>query len=875
MRKEIAIDDKKYSFFANYTFPVKDATRTIEGREQEMSSIMSAMCRPELCNVALLGPAGSGKSSILQKCKMDDENRYYFEVDLSKMINELSNPDELAHKIKALFGDVEQFCKEYDCQVVLFIDEFHLIVQLSAAAVEVLKPMLADSGIRGIRVIVATTYEEWEMHISSNLPLVERFQTIRLAPTDNVVTKKILKKMAERYGVEEKVNDSIYNLIIEYTNRYRPASVQPRKSITMFDAMIGRHLYSDEKIDKDMLTKLLYEIDGVNVGFNVDATKIEENLNKAVYSQQFVMKMIAGRLQMNVANFHNKDKPLASFLFLGSTGVGKALPDSTPVPVPTGIKLHGELQVGDEVFTEDGKKQMVIATHPQGKCQVYNLKLVDSRELPCNKEHLWNVYTVRDGYMLCKTEDIMKLLNNGIKVYLPQSSQVEYDKIDGLECWEENPYDFGRRIASRSHIDGAYIPDKYLFLSVEERLDLVRGLFDERGNISTTNYELYFEHKNFEFIKRVRYLLFSLGISNHLLELNSGRNRIIVQVEREFRGVFFKKSDKKKRAEKGVYFGKLSGSNKDYSMVEIKSVEKTNRKESMQCIEVSGESQLYLAGDFVVTHNTETCKALAKLLFDNPKALIRVDMTEYASANSIERFRSYVTSRIKENPFSILLLDEVEKAHEEVIRLLLPLLDDGRMTDNNNREVSFLNTYVILTSNAGAEIYKDIGAYNENDTGDGENFDIYKKLILDSLTRGGESGGQFPPELLGRINTFVAFQPLSRETREKICKAKLQDLVKKCKEIHNVRLNITAGKGKNNEGSVVKFIVDDRTDNNTNAGGARQIVNIIESELTQKVAAYINANPTHKLLVVTVEGNLKSENKNMLKSSAKLVVKRG
>ena len=63
-------------------------------------------------------------------------------------------------------------------------------------------------------------------------------------------------------------------------------------------------------------------------------------------------------------------------------------------------------------------------------------------------------------------------------------------------------------------------------------------------------------------------------------------------------------------------------------------------------------------------------------------------MTEYASANSIERFRSYVTSRIKENPFSILLLDEVEKAHEEVIRLLLPLLDDGRMTDNNNREVS-------------------------------------------------------------------------------------------------------------------------------------------------------------------------------------------
>lgn len=99
--------------------------------------------------------------------------------------------------------------------------------------------------------------------------------------------------------------------------------------------------------------------------------------------------------------------------------------------------------------------------------------------------------------------------------------------------------------------------------------------------------------------------------------------------------------------------------------------------------------------------------------------------------------------------------------------------------------------------------------------------------------------------------------------------------MKKCKEIHGIRLNITAGKGKNNEGSVVKFIVDDRTDNNTNAGGARQIVNIIESELTQKVAAYINANPTHKSLVVTVEGNLKSENKNMLKSSAKLVVKRG
>ena len=177
----VEVDGKlKYPYLHQYTKPVKRAEREIVGREKEMERLMAAMMRPELCNVILLAEAGTGKTALVQGTMVKDINRLYVEVDLSHMIADLKDPNQMGDKLKQLFAETQAFREETEVEVVLFMDEFHQVVQLSAAAVEALKPLLADSGTRGIRVIAATTYIEFREYIQPNQPLVERLQRINL-----------------------------------------------------------------------------------------------------------------------------------------------------------------------------------------------------------------------------------------------------------------------------------------------------------------------------------------------------------------------------------------------------------------------------------------------------------------------------------------------------------------------------------------------------------------------------------------------------------------------------------------------------------------------------------------------------------------------
>ena len=192
---------KEFECLDLYTAPVKKAEREIVGRENEIRTLYAALMRPELCNVILLAEAGAGKTALVQGTMILDKARQYLEVDLARMIADIEDANRMAARIKKLFDETAEYVKRTNTEVVLFIDEFHQIVQLSAAAVEALKPALADSGTRGIRVIAATTYTEFRKYISSNQPLVERLQRINLAEPDKDTTVKILKGMADRYGV--------------------------------------------------------------------------------------------------------------------------------------------------------------------------------------------------------------------------------------------------------------------------------------------------------------------------------------------------------------------------------------------------------------------------------------------------------------------------------------------------------------------------------------------------------------------------------------------------------------------------------------------------------------------------------------------------
>ena len=261
-------------------------------------------------------------TALVQGAMAADTARVYLEIDISKMIADLRDNNEMAVKIKALFDESAKFVKESGTEIVLFIDEFHLICMLSDAAVEALKPQLADSGTRGVRTIVATTFTEFREYISANQPLVQRLQRIEILPPAKEAIVSILKSFAKIYGVADEIHGTyLYEQIIELSNRYIPANSQPRKSILLLDLMVGWYRAEPgTKMDINLLYDVLKYSEGIELNVSVDAVGIKKRLDSKVFAQYLATSAVASRLQITSADLNNKTKPMGSFLFTGSTG---------------------------------------------------------------------------------------------------------------------------------------------------------------------------------------------------------------------------------------------------------------------------------------------------------------------------------------------------------------------------------------------------------------------------------------------------------------------------------------------------------------------------------------------------------------------------
>ena len=912
------------------------------GRDVEMTCIM-VDSDTHLYQVGR-GHIVTHNTVLVQSCMEDDPARIYLEVDMAKMISDLSNPEEMAARLKALFDEAEAFSKAEGREVVLFIDEFHQVVQLSAAAVEALKPLLAASGSRGIKVIAATTYDEFDAHIASNLPLVERLARINIPQTNRRVTIEILKAMAQKYGVDQgMISESLYEQIFDYTNRYVPASVQPRKSIRVLDAMVGRHRYLGEPMDKKLLATVLKVEFGVEVEINVDATVIKAELDKRVFSQDFATTSIARRLQLCVAGLNDPSKPMASLLLTGSSGVGKATTDSTRVPVfsedgSVAWKRAGDLVVGDRVFARDGSPTKVLGVFPQGERDVYRVTFGDGRTLDVSDNHLWAVYprgkSLDQGPTIYSTQTLMDQglvtrLSDGreyMNYVVPMNQPVQWPTVDlpldpyalgalvangalanktltfrsgdediaegigqaiGAVSWDRSSnrsytWQFNEDVAWRDNttrrirtesvfvnelrpligtmVSERFIPKRYLCSSIEQRWALVQGLFDCDGSIEARGdgyYDIVYKTGSRLLAEDIRTLLFSLGIGCSII----GRE-IYVKVSHVDKHLFFRLNQKNKNlAIEAQSVGEQNEKRFDY--VGIRSIEKLDAKESMTCIYVDNDEHLYQAGDFIVTHNTEVTKQLAKILFgDDQRHLVRFDMSEWGRDDSVDLFREELARHVWATSHCVLLFDEIEKASPLVVRLLLQVLDDGRLSDKDGRQVSFLNTYIVLTTNAGSEIYRTIGEYNADDHGSEETMRDYEKIIETSIKS--EDGGKFPPELLGRIDAIVPFQPLSRATLSKIMTNKLAEMVIDVRRKHGIHVTV--------DGRVLKFLVEDEARSDSDSGGARDMVRRMQRFVTTEIAAFINEHPHERNIAVSIEGTLRSEDVSILKSDARVVV---
>jgi len=180
---------------------------------------------------------------------------------------------------------------------------------------------------------------------------------------------------------------------------------------------------------------------------------------------------------------------------------------------------------------------------------------------------------------------------------------------------------------------------------------------------------------------------------------------------------------------------------------------------------------------------TETSKALAESYFGSEKNMIRVDMSEYQEQSSIYRLigsppaagaegeKGQLTTAIMDSPFSLVLLDEIEKAHKDILTLFLQVFDDGRLTDGTGRVINFTNTIIIATSNAGSELIRE--RVMQNQTGE-----ALKKDLLDFL----QKNSIFRPEFLNRFDEVVAFHPLSQDQIQQVAEFMLKSLSKRMLE---------------------------------------------------------------------------------------------
>jgi ATP-dependent Clp protease ATP-binding subunit ClpB len=244
---------------------------------------------------------------------------------------------------------------------------------------------------------------------------------------------------------------------------------------------------------------------------------------------------------------------------------------------------------------------------------------------------------------------------------------------------------------------------------------------------------------------------------------------------------------------------------------------------------------------------TELAKALAEYLFDDENMMTRIDMSEYQEKHTVSRLvgapPGYVgydeggqlTEAVRRKPYSVVLLDEIEKAHPDVYNVLLQVLDDGRLTDNKGRVVNFKNTIVIMTSNIGSQViqqaFEDVDEYNKEEV-----VEKAKTEVIDLLRQ------TIRPEFFNRIDEIIMFQPLMRKEIKGIIRIQLENLKKLVEQNSGIHLEFS------------EYALDYLAQNGYNPQfGARPLKRVIQKEIINPLSKRILAGDVDKTKPVLVD----------------------
>ena len=576
--KNLVIDPNRYPMMYEHAHEITPFSGKLVAKDDAIEALFATYEDPVVSNAILLAPPGTGKTTLMKGLAYQDKKHIYLEAELSEMITGLRDNAEMGSVVKNLFNEIAEFGKEYHVKIVIFVDEFHQLIDYSPVVAEAFKPVLAESGRRGLRLVVATTYEEFRRNIMPNQALTERLQRVSLPQPRYEDVMNALDSLAkeEKISVDRRMRE-LFDTIYNVTEQYMPAANQPRKSVLTFSRMIGYHRAHKRKFGYDLLAYTLRTGQNIEIDMRVDLSGMEEYMRANIFDQDEAVNSFTDSVAMSVMKMNEDDKPRGSWLLLGPTGVGK----------------------------------------------------------------------------------------------------------------------------------------------------------------------------------------------------------------------------------------------------------------------------------------TELVKQAADYLFNDPNAFVRFDMTEYVNTDSVDRFRQLVTARLWEYPFSILLFDEIEKANGNVVRLLMQILDDGRLVDANDRVVNCSNAYIFGTSNLGSEIFESASQY-------GSKSRSYERNVKKSITETSKDGG-FPPELVNRFDTIVPFNPLSRETMIKLLYAKARKLLNKFYKQHGVKVFIGPR-------VLDQYLGHDILDDDTEAGAGRQVNRVLRDYITKPVSTYIYYHPKERKIHVELSGETVYGNKGIIDSTAEIII---
>lgn len=624
------------------------------GRDAEIRRVIQVLSRRTKNNPVLIGEPGVGKTAVVeglaQRIVAGDvpdslRHKHLIALDLGAMVAGAQYRGQFEERLKAVLEEI----KNAQGEVVTFIDELHTVVGAGASegsmdASNMLKPMLA----RGeLRLVGATTLDEYREHIEKDPALERRFQTVFVGEPSVEDTIAILRGIAPKYEAHHKVTiaDGALVAAAQLSNRYITGRQLPDKAIDLIDEAASR-LRMELDSSPEEIDQLRREVERLKMELSYLESS-DPNREDAATKE---------RLENLQANLDEKKAALDRLNLRWETE-------------KAGHNLVGELRV---------------------KLDELNTALEQA---------------MREG----RWEDAGRLQNGEIP-------QVKHQ----IEAAEKHD-----AVSARHATHEAGEGETETTPMIAEKVDAAEIA------------EVVASWTGIPVGKLLR------GESEKLLHMEDYLGKRLVGQKNAVRAV----ANAVRRARAGVA--------------------DPNRPTG---------SFLFLGPTGV--GKTELAKALAEFLFDDERALTRIDMSEYGEKHSVARLigapPGYVgyeeggqlTEAVRRRPYSVILLDEVEKAHPDVYDILLQVLDDGRLTDGQGRTVDFRNVILVLTSNLGSQFLTDPAADRRE----------VQKQVLD-LVR-----AAFKPEFLNRLDETILFDALSTEDLERIVDIQITKMAQRLKE---------------------------------------------------------------------------------------------